>query len=151
MIHLPTTFIAARRGMLGITLLELMTVVMVIGILGMIAIPSYRQYVMRAHRAEAKAALLQLQTNQERYYLNAREYGTVDELVAANLLAAGGLSERGTYRVTIAGADTQTYTATATPIDGGAYDMRDDAQCATFSITAQGERTATGTAPDRCW
>jgi type IV pilus assembly protein PilE len=140
-----------KRRQHGMTLLELMAVVTVVGILGMIAIPSYRQYVMRAHRAEAKSALLQLQTNQERYYLNAREYGTVDELVAANLLAAGGLSERGTYRITIPAADAQTYTATATPIDGGAYDMRDDAQCATFSITAQGVRTATGTAPDRCW
>jgi type IV pilus assembly protein PilE len=140
-----------KRRQHGITLLELMAVVMVIGILGIIAIPSYRQYVMRAHRAEAKAALLQLQTNQERYYLNAREYGTVDELVAANLLRAGGLSERGTYRITIADADAQTYTATATPIAGGAFDMRDDAQCATFSITAQGERTATGSAADTCW
>ena len=61
--------VAARRTMLGVTLLELMAVVMVIGILGMIAIPSYRQYVMRAQRGEAKTALLQLQTNQERYYL----------------------------------------------------------------------------------
>jgi type IV pilus assembly protein PilE len=140
-----------KRRQHGMTLLELMAVVMVIGILGMIAIPSYRQYVMRAHRAEAKTALLLLQTNQERYYLNAREYGTVDELVAANLLAAGGLSERGTYQITIADADAQTYTATATPIDGGAYDMRDDDQCTTFTITAQGERSATGSAPDRCW
>ena len=59
----------AKRRQHGVTLLELMAVVMVIGILGMIAIPSYRQYVTRAQRVEAKTALLRLQTNQERFYL----------------------------------------------------------------------------------
>ena len=67
------------RRMAGVTLLELMAVVVVIGILGMIALPSYRQYVMRAQRTDAKTALLQLQTNQERFYLSNRRYGTVAE------------------------------------------------------------------------
>jgi type IV pilus assembly protein PilE len=137
--------------MLGVTLLELMAVVVVIGVHGAIAIPSYRQYVMRAHRAEAKSALLQLQTNQERFYLANRTYGTVANLVAANLLPAGGLSERGTYRITIGAANAATFTATATAVAGGAFDMRDDAQCASFSIDAQGLRTATGSAADTCW
>lgn len=140
-----------KRRQHGMTLLELMAVVTVIGVLGMIAIPSYRQYVMRAHRTEAKAALLQLQTNQERFYLTNRTYGTAAQLIAANLLRAGGLSERGTYQITIAGANATTYTATATPVAGGAFDMRDDAQCTTFTLTAQGQRGATGTAPDSCW
>jgi type IV pilus assembly protein PilE len=141
----------AKRRQHGMTLLELMAVVMVVGILGMIAIPSYRQYVMRAHRAEAKAALMQLQTNQERYYLNNRTYGTVAQLVAANLLNAGGLSERGTYQITLNGVSATDYLATAAPIVGGAFDMTGDAQCATFSINAQGVRTATGTTAATCW
>src|SRR5262245_14778655 len=127
-----------RRRMLGMTLLELMAVILVIGVLGMIAIPSYRQYVMRAQRTEAKSALLQLQANQERYYLANRTYGTVDQLVTANLLNAGGLSERGTYALTIAAPTATGYTATATPRTGGAYDMTADAQCTTFTINAQG-------------
>lgn len=143
--------IAARRTMLGITLLELMSVVAVIAVLGMIAIPSYRQYVMRAQRTEAKAALLQLQTNQERFYLTNRTYGTVAQLVAANLLAAGGLSERGTYTITIPVADATTYTATATPTAGAAIDMTADAPCTTFTITADGQRTATGSDAANCW
>jgi type IV pilus assembly protein PilE len=137
--------------MLGVTLLELLAVVLVIGILGVIAFPSYRQYALRAQRTEAKSALLQLATNQERYYLANRTYGTVAQLVAANLLAAGGLSERGTYQLTVAGASATTYTATATPTAGGAVDMTADTQCTTFSITAQGLRTATGSDPTRCW
>jgi type IV pilus assembly protein PilE len=143
------TKLGTRRGMMGITLLELMIVVVVIGILGMIALPSYRQFVMRAQRAEAKAALLQLQANQERFYLANRTYGTMAALTAANLGTA--TSERGSYAITIAGADANGYTATATPVGGGAIDMTADAQCTSFSLNAQGVRTATGTDPLNCW
>jgi len=138
--------------MLGVTLLELMAVIMIIGILAMIAIPGYRQYAMRAQRAEAKSALLQLQTNQERFYLQNRIYGTAAQLIAANLLAADARSERGTYNLTIDDPPTvTTYTARATPRAGATFDMTTDAQCTSFAITAQGVRTATGSTPDTCW
>ncbi len=133
------------------TLLELMAVVTVVGILGMIAIPSYRQYMTRAQRTEAKTALLRLQTNQERYYLANRTYGTVAQLVAANLLDAGGLTERGTYTITIDGADAAGYTATATPTVGADINMTNDDQCTTFTLNAQGVRAATGSAAATCW
>lgn len=142
---------AGRRGMLGVTLLELMIVVTVIGVIAAIAIPSYRQYMMRAQRGDAKAALLQLATNQERFYLTNRTYGSVAQLTAANLLGPGALSERGAYRITIPVADATTYTAIATPVAGGAFDMTGDVQCTTFSTTAQGVRTATGSTPLNCW
>jgi type IV pilus assembly protein PilE len=144
------TNVSVRR-MAGITLLELMTVVAVIGVLAAVALPSYRQYVMRAQRTDAKSALLKLATNQERYYLANRKYGAVADLVAANLLPSTERSERGAYRITIAGAGVATYTATATPVLGGAFDMSGDTQCTSFSITAQGIRTATGTAAASCW
>jgi type IV pilus assembly protein PilE len=140
--------------MLGVTLLELMAVVVVIGVLGMIAIPSYRQYVMRSHRTEAKSALLQLQTNQERFYLVAQRYGSIADLQTANLLNGSGgnaFSERGIYRITVTNPTADGYTATATPVTGAAFDMTGDAQCTTFSITAQGERTATGSTAATCW
>lgn len=136
-----------RRSMLGITLLELMTVVLVIGILGVIALPSYRQYVMRAQRTEAKNALLQLQTNQERFYLANRTYSADPD----QLGFVGDLTERGTYTLSIAGADANGYTATATPRAGADINMTQDDQCTTFTITSQGVRTATGSDPTRCW
>ena len=138
-----------RRRMAGVTLLELMAVVMVIGVLGVIAMPSYRQYVMRAQRTDAKTALLRLQTNQERFYLANRTYGA-----QANLAALGfptGLTDNGSYQLTIAGADATTYTATATAIAGGRIDMTLDAMCTSLSLTAQGVKTATGSNPTSCW
>ena len=42
----------------GFSLIELMIVVAIVAILGTIAYPSYQQYVLRSHRVEAKAMLL---------------------------------------------------------------------------------------------
>ncbi len=138
-----------RRRMAGVTLLELMAVVTVIGILGMIALPSYRQYVQRAQRTEAKTALLQLATNQERFYLANRRYGGGADLPALGFPTA--TTTNGTYSLAIAGADVNTYSATATPIAGAQIDMTQDPMCTSFTITAQGVKSATGSSAATCW
>ena len=141
------------RRMAGVSLLELLTVVTIIGILGMIAIPSYRQYTRRAHRTEAKDALLQLVTNEERFYLQNRRYGTIAELAAANFPV---VSENGVYTMAINTVNglAVDYTATATPAAGGGTNgviMTDDAECASFSITSQGVKSAAPDPSNRCW
>jgi type IV pilus assembly protein PilE len=135
--------------MAGVTLLELMAVVVVIGVLGMIAIPSYRQYTMRAQRTEAKTALLQLATNQERFYLQNRRYGGTADLAALGFPT--GKSEKGVYAIAVPVANTNTYTATATPTSGGAVDMTADDECTSFTINAQGVKTAAPDPLQRCW
>ena len=60
--------------MRGITLIELMIVVVIIGFMAVIAYPNYREFAARAKRNEAKAALLQIATNQERFYLQNNTY-----------------------------------------------------------------------------
>lgn len=141
---------ARRQRVRGVTLLELMAVVMVIGVLGMIALPSYRQYAMRAQRTEAKAALLQLAANQERFYLTHRAYSLDPSLLGF----PSNQTERGLYSIAISvdGANATTgYAATASPRAGGAADMTGDAQCTSFTITATGRRTATGSDTASCW
>ena len=144
----------AKRRIAGVTLLELMAVVLVIGVLSVVAIPSYRQYSMRAQRTDAKTALLQLATNQERFYLQNRRYATNAELGLAPPLGLGftsGKSEKGAYALAVTVANAATFTATATPTSGGAFDMQADVECASFTITAQGVRTATPDPDSRCW
>ena len=141
------------RRVAGITLIELMIVVVVVAILGLIAVPSYRKYTIRAHRTEAKSALLRLQTNQERWYLQHNTYTDDPEAIGF----PGGLSENGVYTLSIEPAEEGLsfgYIATAKPRpEGGAngVTMTDDDECAEFSITSDGLRSAAPDPRGRCW
>lgn len=125
-----------RNRMHGVTLLELMIVVVIIGVLASIAYPSYRQHVQRAKRIEAMSTLLQIATEQERYYLNHNTY--TNDMTALGFAADPFTTETGTYQVDIDDADADTYTATAT------YQIADDeaSKCDTFSIDATGAKTS---------
>ena len=72
----------------------------------------------------------------------------------ATLGFAGGVSERGVYTLTIPVANNTAFTATATPTPGGGFNgvnQTQDAECASFTINAQGIRTAAPNPNNRCW
>lgn len=137
-------------GQKGVTLVELMVVVVIVGILAAIAVPSYRQYTIRAQRTEAKTALLQVATNQARFYLQNNTY--------TNNLAAlgfpGGTSDQGVYTLAVPLANAVTFQVTAVPTPGGGVngvDMTSDGDCALFSINSQGVRAANPDPTNGCW
>jgi type IV pilus assembly protein PilE len=139
------------RRQAGVTLIELMIVVVIVAILATIAVPSYRKYTIRAHRTEAKTALMRLQAKQEAYYL--QNNGYADAL--ADVGFADGKSENGVYTLALVTAmDKQSYTASAAPTAGGGdggVTMTDDAECASFSIASDGTKTASPDTNGRCW
>ena len=58
----------SKYKMLGVTLIELMVVVALIGIIASIAYPSYQQHVIKTHRGESTAGLLELSQFMERFF-----------------------------------------------------------------------------------
>lgn len=59
----------------GFTLIELMIAIAIVGILTAIAYPSYQQYVIRGHRANAQQFLSDLAQRQEQFLIDSRLYG----------------------------------------------------------------------------
>ena len=67
----------------GFTLIELMIVVVIIGILASIAVPSYREYINRARASEATSALSQMRIRMEQYFQDNRTYAGNDAVLCA--------------------------------------------------------------------
>lgn len=130
----------------GVTLIELVVVLVIVGILASIAIPGYRQYVLRSHRVEAKTALLKIAAAQEKFYLQNNTYATNALLTTAPPAGLGftASTENGWYTLAIAGGNATGYTASAT----AAGVQVADTTCATFGVNQAGVKTATST---DCW
>jgi type IV pilus assembly protein PilE len=130
-----------RKHMSGITLIELMIVVVVISILATIAYPNYQEFTARAKRNEAKAALLRLAINQERFYLNNNSF----TLNLAELGFGSAITETGYYQIEVTAADTSNFSASATYLQGGS----EATKCLTFTINGRGAKTSD---PEtNCW
>jgi type IV pilus assembly protein PilE len=133
-----------RPAQRGVTLIELMIVMVILAIIAAIAIPSYRQQVLKSGRSDAKAALLQTSQTLERCFTRVSTYTGCVVLPVA--------SPEGLYSVT-AGEDDEditatTYQLTATPQAGQAQDTT----CGSFTLDQANVRGVSGTGTvEECW
>ncbi|MGA8203586.1 MAG: type IV pilin protein [Woeseiaceae bacterium] len=125
----------------GVTLTELLIVIVIVGILGAIAYPNYREFTARAKRTEAKTILLEIAQNQERFYLQNNRYGDMGELGYTD----PKITDSQSYSVTITANDANNFSATATYQNADA----EASKCDTFSIDGRGNKTSTPYAD--CW
>ena len=80
-----------RVTLYGFTLIELMIVVVIVGILAAIAYPSYNRYSTQTRRSDAKIALTQAASLQEKFFSDCRWYATTPNGVRACGTAAGNV------------------------------------------------------------
>ena len=140
----------------GFTLVELMIAIGIAALLAAIALPSFIGSVRKGRRAEAIAALAQVQQAQERWRANNPAYAS---LSALNLPAT---TSHGYYGITLTLADdtkSTVYIATATANSGTS--QANDTNCVVLAARMQNGNLSygggassvdwTSADPNKCW
>jgi len=132
----------------GFTLIEALIVVALIAALAAIALPSYNQYVMRGHRAHARAALLQLAQWMEREATVRGSYPQATDIPAGQLVVQGDR-----YTLLVSSETGWSHHLSALPTGAQAADP-----CGSFHLDHIGQRSqgATSQVPEpldarSCW
>lgn len=141
-----------REALAGFTLVEMLCALVVIGVLAAIALPSYQHHITAARRAEARAALAQVQLAQERWRAEQARYATLGEL------ALPALTGEGHYELTVHVPSTRGYAASATALGAQAA----DGACRHLRLTVEAGQARRASGPTeaagndaaanrRCW
>ena len=153
----------------GFTLIELLITMGVLAIMAAVAIPQYRDYVVRAKRADAKRALAEAAQILERNYTVSGCYnrasaadcptqsGTAIDLPSA--LKRSPSEGRGSYSVAVTFTNSgQSFSLQATPCGAGdncnsfTHDSFSDALCGGLTLDNTGLRGVTGDGTvAACW
>ena len=138
-----------KTTMRGFTLVELMIVVVILSIIAAVAYPSYKEHVRKARRTDAKAMLMQVAQQQERWFTRKHTYAP--DLSALGFVNDTEPSEDGHYNVSISvpggcssGLVVSCYLVTATAVSGGL--QANDTGCTSMTIDERGQEL-----PAACW
>lgn len=131
-----------RRTALGFTLIELMITVAVVAILAAVAIPSYSEHVRKSRRAQAKADLVELAQQLERFHTVQNTYNGMT--LPFTQSPRDGKSY---YTLSLSGAATSSsFTLQAVPGTG-----QDKDKCGTLTLDQAGRKTPTAAKVAGCW
>ncbi len=142
----PFVTAAARRSP-GFSLIELMVAVAITAILVSVAVATYQTQVQKSRRTEARSALLDLATREERYFSTNNLYSTLPaDMGYASFVPVGS----GYYNVTV--AITAANPATVPPTQAGYLITATstgiqvaDTSCQTFTVDQTGTQVAKNT------
>ena len=135
----------------GVTLIELLITISIVGILGAVAYPSYQTQMLRTRRAAAAGCLMEYAQYMERVYTGNLRYDQNDGAATALPTLNCATDSSPSYGFAFASGQPQqrSYTLQAAP--RGVQASRDTA-CATLGLTQTGTKTisGSGTVAD-CW
>ena len=94
----------------GVTLIEIMIVVCIVGILAMIAYPNYTSHIVRSKRTQAASCLQEAAQYMERFYTTNLRYDQTTGGVAVSLPATACIKDMpGNYVVSISSVAANTF------------------------------------------
>lgn len=136
----------------GITLIELLIVVTIIGIIAAFAYPSYQEQMRSTRRTDCAGTLTSMGNAMERYYsVNSTYLGAADggaDTGAPAVFPTTCPVDGGTayYNLTIEAATGATYSLAATPTG-----VQIDDRCGTLTLTNVGLKGVTGAEAGTTW
>jgi type IV pilus assembly protein PilE len=144
------------NSQLGFTLIELMITVAIATILVSIALPSYLSHMRKSRRTEARTALLDIASREERLFSTTNSYSNVPTDLGYSGTAFPIAVGNGFYNVNVSvtaaappAPATFTITATATGSQSA------DTQCASFTVDQAGRQSAytssSAVSTQTCW
>ncbi|EGQ7851490.1 TPA: prepilin-type N-terminal cleavage/methylation domain-containing protein [Vibrio vulnificus] len=129
----------------GMTLIELLIAVVIVGVLASISYPSYNNYVIESHRTVAKADMAKIQLELERSYNGGYQWTQI--LSGSTCLICESLSERYTFSVASSASAAYTITATAQTTKG----QNNDPCLANETIKKMTLNSTNQAKPAACW
>ena len=115
----------------GYSLIEVMVAVAIVAILAAIAVPTYRQYVIRGHRRAAQTSMLDIASREQQYFAANRAYADAATL---GYVLPTDVDANYDYSITLIAGPPPSFSITFTPQGGQASDGN-------LGLTAEGVRT----------
>jgi len=140
----------------GVTLIELMIVIVIIAIIASAAYPLYTQHVVRAKRSVGTTVLMQVADRQQQYFMDNKQYASSLESLGYTSspfmmndagAVVGDADPKRIYGISLSDTTATSYTATAEPQENQA---EEDTKCASLTLTHAGEKGYSGSGTN-CW